>query len=125
MQNEETERRSAAAIASGSLILTSAFPVMNPVQHILILLVRLYRVTLSPAKTFLFGPAARCRFEPSCSQYAIQALKSHGALAGGWLAAKRVCRCHPWGKCGEDPVPMPKVQSPQSTVHSPASRVHV
>ena len=78
---------------------------MNPAQRILILLVRIYRVTLSPAKTFLFGPAAQCRFEPSCSQYAIQALKLHGAVAGGWLAAKRVCRCHPWGKCGEDPVP--------------------
>jgi len=81
---------------------------VNPVRDALILLVRLYRVTLSPAKTFLFGPAAQCRFEPSCSQYAIRALKTHGALAGGWLAAKRVCRCHPWGKCGEDPVPQAK-----------------
>jgi putative membrane protein insertion efficiency factor len=71
----------------------------------IILLVRLYRVTLSPAKAFLVGPAGQCRFEPSCSQYAIEALKTHGAITGSWLAAKRVCRCHPWGECGEDPVP--------------------
>jgi len=50
-------------------------------------------------------PTAECRFQPSCSQYAIEALKTHGAVTGGWLAAKRVCRCHPWGECGEDAVP--------------------
>ncbi|HWD94450.1 MAG TPA: membrane protein insertion efficiency factor YidD [Verrucomicrobiae bacterium] len=81
-------------------------------------LVRLYRVTLSPAKAYLFGPSAQCRFQPSCSQYTIDALKTHGALSGGWLAAKRVCRCHPWGECGEDPVPPLK-----STVQSPSSQV--
>ncbi len=80
-------------------------------QYILILLVRMYRVTLSPAKTFLFGATAECRFEPSCSQYALDALKTHGPLAGSWLAAKRVCRCHPWGECGADPVPDKKVPS--------------
>jgi putative membrane protein insertion efficiency factor len=78
---------------------------MNPARYILILLVRIYQVTLSPAKTFLFGPAAHCRFEPSCSEYAIEALKAHGAAAGSWLSVKRVCRCHPWSECGEDPVP--------------------
>src|ERR1041385_1659759 len=72
---------------------------------LLIGLVRLYRCTLSPAKTFLFGPQAQCRFTPSCSAYALQALKTHGAFAGGRLAAKRICRCHPWGDCGHDPVP--------------------
>jgi uncharacterized protein len=71
----------------------------------LIFLVRIYQLTLSPAKMFIFGPSAECRFQPSCSQYAIEALKTHGAAAGGWLAAKRVCRCHPWGECGEDAVP--------------------
>jgi uncharacterized protein len=78
---------------------------MNPVQHILIGMVRLYRWTLSPAKTFLFGPLGQCRFTPSCSQYALEALKTHGAVTGGWLAVKRVCRCHPWNECGHDPVP--------------------
>jgi hypothetical protein len=70
-----------------------------------ILLVRLYQLTLSPAITILFSPTGNCRFQPSCSQYAIDALKTHGPLAGGWLAAKRICRCHPWGEFGEDPVP--------------------
>jgi putative membrane protein insertion efficiency factor len=78
---------------------------VNPVQIILIFVVRLYRWTLSPAKTFLCGPLAQCRFTPSCSEYALGALKTHGALNGSWLAAKRVCRCHPWGDCGHDPVP--------------------
>jgi putative membrane protein insertion efficiency factor len=49
--------------------------------------------------------APRCRFEPSCSQYAIEALERHGALRGGWLAIRRVGRCHPWGGAGLDPVP--------------------
>ena len=46
-----------------------------------------------------------CRFQPSCSAYAIQAIEKHGALKGGWLAAKRIARCHPWGGQGHDPVP--------------------
>ena len=78
---------------------------MNVVQHILIFGVRLYRWVVSPAKVFLFGPLGRCRFTPSCSEYALQALSQHGAVAGCRLAFKRVCRCHPWGGCGYDPVP--------------------
>jgi len=85
-------------------------------RQILILGVRLYRWTLSPAKAFLFGPACGCRFEPSCSAYAIEALHTHGALAGSWLALKRICRCHPWGGCGQDPVP--EVRSPKCGVRS-------
>jgi uncharacterized protein len=68
--------------------------------------VRLYRWVLSPAKTFLFGPLGRCRFTPSCSEYALVALRHHGALGGIWLALKRIGRCHPWGGCGHDPVPV-------------------
>jgi uncharacterized protein len=71
----------------------------------LVLLVRVYRWTLSPAKTFLCGPLAHCRFTPSCSEYALESLKVHGPLSGSWLTAKRICRCHPWGDCGFDPVP--------------------
>jgi putative membrane protein insertion efficiency factor len=78
---------------------------VNPLQHILVFCVRLYRWTLSPAQAFLFGPDAGCRYSPSCSAYAIEAVKTHGALAGGWLALKRIGRCHPWGGCGHDPVP--------------------
>lgn len=78
---------------------------MNLAQHTLILAIRLYRWTVSPVLVFLFGPTGGCRFTPSCSQYAIDALRSRGARAGGWLAVKRICRCHPWGGCGHDPAP--------------------
>ena len=81
---------------------------MNPAQHVLLLAVRLYRCTLSPALATLFGPAGGCRYTPTCSVYAAEAVRTHGALTGAWLAAKRVCRCHPWGGCGPDPVPGPK-----------------
>ena len=47
----------------------------------------------------------RCRFAPSCSEYGLEAVRRHGAVKGGWLAAKRVARCHPWGGSGYDPVP--------------------
>ena len=96
---------------------------MNAGQHILMFGVRLYRWVLSPAKTFLFGPLGRCRFEPSCSEYALDALCQHGALAGSWLAVKRIGRCHPWGGCGHDPVPLAKseVQSLESKVQSGGS----
>ena len=72
---------------------------------ILIVLVRFYRWTLSPLKNVLFGPLGRCRFEPSCSAYALEALEKHGPFQGTWLAMKRICRCNPWGDCGHDPVP--------------------
>ena len=78
---------------------------MNPLQHILIFAIRAYRWTISPAQVFLFGATGGCRFTPTCSQYAMDAIRAQGAMAGGWLAAKRICRCHPWGGCGDDPVP--------------------
>ena len=64
----------------------------------LIGVVRFYQLALSP----WFG---RCRYQPTCSQYAIEALEKHGLLRGSWLALKRILRCHPWGGCGWDPVP--------------------
>jgi len=78
---------------------------VNAAQHILVCFVRLYQGLVSPAKVFFFGPLARCRFSPTCSEYAIEAIGKHGAMAGGWLALKRLGRCHPWGGCGVDPVP--------------------
>jgi hypothetical protein len=62
-------------------------------------LIKLYHVTISP----LIG--SRCRFVPTCSEYASQALEQYGVFKGGWLAVKRICRCHPWGGDGFDPVP--------------------
>ncbi|STZ76780.1 membrane protein insertion efficiency factor YidD [Bergeriella denitrificans] len=66
---------------------------------LMLLLVRFYQYAVSP----LIPP--RCRYTPTCSQYAVEALKKYGALKGGLLAAKRIARCHPWGGSGHDPVP--------------------
>lgn len=68
-------------------------------QNILIGAVRFYQGAISP----LFPSC--CRFTPTCSQYAVEALRRHGALKGCWLALKRIARCHPWGGSGYDPVP--------------------
>lgn len=68
-------------------------------KTLLTFLLRFYQVAISP----LMGP--RCRFYPSCSNYALEALRVHGAAKGSYLAARRVCRCHPWNAGGVDPVP--------------------
>ncbi len=75
-------------------------------RHALLLLIQLYRWVVSPLKVALAGPAARCRYEPSCSEYALQAVRLHGAFHGVRLTLGRVARCHPWGGCGCDPVPL-------------------
>ncbi len=62
-------------------------------------LVRVYQYCISPMMPRV------CRFEPSCSVYAVEALRKHGLIRGGWLAAKRILRCNPWGGSGYDPVP--------------------
>jgi putative membrane protein insertion efficiency factor len=67
------------------------------------------RLLILLARGWQLGPSAilppTCRFVPSCSAYAITALQRYGALRGGWLATKRLCRCHPFGGYGFDPVP--------------------
>lgn len=68
-------------------------------KTLLISLVRFYQLAISP----YFPP--RCRYQPTCSAYSIEALQKHGAMKGGWLALKRIGRCHPWGGTGYDPVP--------------------
>ncbi|HTT42847.1 MAG TPA: membrane protein insertion efficiency factor YidD [Steroidobacteraceae bacterium] len=70
-------------------------------RHLAALLIRLYQWCVSP----LLGP--RCRFYPSCSQYAHEALLRFGLIRGGALAARRLLRCHPWHPGGFDPVPAP------------------
>lgn len=64
-----------------------------------VVLVRAYQIFISP-----MTPAS-CRYSPTCSQYTLEALKKHGLFKGGWIALKRITRCHPWGGSGYDPVP--------------------
>jgi len=71
-------------------------------RFVLKLLIRGYQLTLSP----LLGP--RCRFYPSCSHYAMEAIETHGAPRGVWLTVKRIGRCHPFNDGGFDPVPCSK-----------------
>lgn len=79
-------------------------------QHVLLGLVTGYQGLLSP----FFGGS--CRFVPSCSQYARDAIVEHGALTGSWLAARRLARCHPAGSYGLDPVP------PRTRAHADVTR---
>jgi hypothetical protein len=72
---------------------------VSPAAAVLRFSVGVYRLVLKP---ILPGS---CRYTPSCSDYALEALARHGAAQGGWLAARRICRCHPWGGFGYDPVP--------------------
>lgn len=72
---------------------------MTPLAYVLSLPVRAYRLLLSP------WVGHGCRFQPTCSAYALDALQTHGGVKGGYLAAHRICRCHPWGGHGYDPVP--------------------
>jgi uncharacterized protein len=78
---------------------------LNPARHILVSAIHAYRWTISPAQIFFFGSTSGCRFTPTCSQYAIEAIQSAGVMTGSMLAAKRICRCHPWGGSGHDPAP--------------------
>lgn len=72
---------------------------MNPAVAILRFLIRVYQYAISP----VLGPS--CRYQPTCSEYAAEALATHGAAVGSWLALKRFGRCHPLGGHGYDPVP--------------------
>jgi len=76
-----------------------ATAVSKALAYPLILLVRFYRLALSP------WLGMNCRFDPTCSSYALEALQVHGVFKGSWLAARRIGRCHPWGGSGYDPVP--------------------
>jgi uncharacterized protein len=71
----------------------------DPVRYLLIGLLRAYRLLISP----LYGQV--CRYHPSCSAYALEAVRERGSLKGTWLAGRRLVRCHPWAAGGYDPVP--------------------
>ncbi len=71
----------------------------KPVSKIFIGLIRFYQGAISP----MTPPS--CRYQPTCSQYAVEAIQKYGAVKGSWLALKRIARCHPWGGSGYDPVP--------------------
>jgi len=94
---------------------------MNPGRHAIIFLVRVYQCALSPILRGLLGPAGECRFTPSCSHYACDAVRVLGVLKGGALATWRVCRCNPWGGCGDDPVPEAKTPGMESAGTSPVA----
>ena len=72
---------------------------MSVAARVLLGVIRVYQRAISP----LFGP--RCRFHPTCSAYAAEAITVHGAARGMWLGLRRIARCHPWNKGGLDPVP--------------------
>lgn len=69
------------------------------VQYLFLILIRIYQIFLSP------WLGANCRYTPTCSQYGKEAILKYGPFKGGWLAIKRIARCHPWGGHGHDPIP--------------------
>ncbi len=75
----------------------------NPIKKLIIFLIKTYQVTLSPR----FSHGA-CRYTPTCSQYAVEAVQVHGVIKGGFLAIRRILRCNPFCKGGYDPVPPKK-----------------
>ena len=81
---------------------------MNPVRGLIVGLIHGYRYLVSPVLP------SSCRYHPTCSAYALEAVSRYGALKGGWIALKRISRCHPWGGAGYDPVP----GSSGNTTHS-------
>jgi len=83
-------------------------------QFLAVALLRGYRCVISPANNFLLGQVATCRFTPSCSDYALEAVRRHGAMQGCRMTVRRLCRCHPWGDSGFDPVPELIVTEPIS-----------
>jgi uncharacterized protein len=87
-------------------------------KYVLIGLLKAYRFAISP----LYGQV--CRYHPTCSAYALEAVQTHGAMRGTWLAVRRVARCHPWAAGGLDPVPPPKNRrssTPRSSLTTPTT----
>ncbi len=81
---------------------------MRQLSQILAFILRGYQLLISPLLRALAGPGWGCRFEPTCSQYAAEALRMYGVGRGVLMSIQRLCKCHPWGGCGYDPVPRPR-----------------
>jgi uncharacterized protein len=94
---------------SSAVAFTGSFDEAGVVTYVLIALLRAYRLLISP----LYGQV--CRYHPTCSAYALQAVTDHGAARGSWLALRRLARCHPWAAGGYDPVPSKNVPTPVIT----------
>lgn len=71
-------------------------------------LARMFAAGIKGYQHLFAGRPSPCRYVPSCSEYALEAVEVHGGVRGGWYATRRVCRCHPWGGHGFDPVPEPR-----------------
>ncbi len=84
---------------------------MSPVAFVLRIVIRFYQLTFS---AFV---GRNCRFAPTCSEYASEAIATHGAIRGSWLALKRLFRCHPWGGSGYDPVPPRRCRHDDTALH--------
>lgn len=111
MTNDEIAGRNPPVESSLVIRHSLVIRISSFVIGLLTLAIRVYQLTFSPAQTFLFGATGGCRHTPTCSVYAVEALRAHGVAAGTLLAARRICRCHPWGGCGHDPVPEKNRQS--------------
>lgn len=95
---------------------------MNFAQQLLVLAIRFYRRAISPLLSGLGSPLGLgCRFTPTCSAYALEAVQKRGAGPGALLAVRRVCRCHPWGGTGYDPVPGAEMKPSPMTFSRPST----
>lgn len=102
-------------------VATYAARLMRLPARLLLGLVWLYQRTVSPVLPAVFGPACGCRFHPTCSHYAAEALRTHGALTGGWLTLKRLAKCTPLHPGGLDPVPPRRRPACTRVTATPAS----
>lgn len=87
------------------------------------ILIRGYQLLLSPLLSVFAGPNAGCRYQPTCSRYFLEAVETHGILRGSWMGVRRICRCHPWGGQGYDPVP-PRDGTKKAPVGNPNEEIH-